>query len=247
MKKLIIHIPHASTHFPFKTGFVVDDTTLEKEVLKLTDWYTDELFHSDKDIIVAARFSRVFCDVERFPEDHNEVMAKYGMGVLYTRCDDGTLIRILNDQLRRRIINDYYWEHHKKLAEAVSSQLKDHGAALIIDAHSFPEKPFYRDLIQDLNRPDLNIGTDAFHTPDALSEFSMNFFKERGYTVEINRPYSGTIVPAPFYCKNPKVHSIMLEVNRRLYLENGNEKKLEKFEKIKKIINEYFGKVLDFY
>ena len=83
MTKLILHIPHSSDLIPDKKGYAVDKKTLDKEVIKLTDWYTDDLFSRDDSIIVKADFSRVFCDVERFSDDKQEVMSKFGMGVLY--------------------------------------------------------------------------------------------------------------------------------------------------------------------
>ena len=44
MQHLILHIPHASENIPFKKGFVIDDTKIKEEILKLTDWFTDDLF-----------------------------------------------------------------------------------------------------------------------------------------------------------------------------------------------------------
>ncbi|MFM1777362.1 MAG: hypothetical protein RLZZ260_929 [Actinomycetota bacterium] len=70
-------------------GYVTDEKFLEKEMLKLTDWYTDDLFDSKDDEIIRADFSRIFCDAERFTDDEQEVMAKFGMGVLYEKTDDG--------------------------------------------------------------------------------------------------------------------------------------------------------------
>ncbi len=66
---------------PLKEGYVVDLASLEKEVLKLTDWYTDDLFYSNDDEMIKADFSRIFCDSERFTDDSQEIMAQYGMGV----------------------------------------------------------------------------------------------------------------------------------------------------------------------
>jgi hypothetical protein len=62
-------------------GYVVDKKILDQEIIKLTDWYTDELFFFEDSIIIRADFSRIFCDTERFSEDSQEVMAQYGMGV----------------------------------------------------------------------------------------------------------------------------------------------------------------------
>ena len=47
-KKIILHIPHSSTKISLYDGYLVDSTVLDKEILKLTDWYTDDLFYSDK-------------------------------------------------------------------------------------------------------------------------------------------------------------------------------------------------------
>ena len=96
MTNLILHIPHSSDKIPFDTGYVVDRKVLDQEIIKLTDWYTDDLFLFEDSIIVKADFSRIFCDTERFSDDSQEVMAKYGMGVLYEKSDDGSVIREIN-------------------------------------------------------------------------------------------------------------------------------------------------------
>lgn len=82
-QKLILHIPHSSTKIPIMEDYVVSYKTLDDEMLKLTDWYTDDLFYSSEDEMVVAEFSRIFCDPERFADDSMEIMAQYGMGVLY--------------------------------------------------------------------------------------------------------------------------------------------------------------------
>ena len=87
MKQLILHIPHSSVKIPLLNGYIINDALLTSEILKLTDWYTDDLFHSGNDIMVTADFSRLFCDPERFSDDKQEIMSQYGMGVLYEKTD----------------------------------------------------------------------------------------------------------------------------------------------------------------
>jgi N-formylglutamate amidohydrolase len=70
--KIIRHIPHSSTNIPLTEGFVVDEKYLANEMLKLTDWCTDDLFYSVDDEMVKAEFSRIFCDPERFTDDAQE-------------------------------------------------------------------------------------------------------------------------------------------------------------------------------
>jgi N-formylglutamate amidohydrolase len=241
-KKIILHIPHASAKIPFQEGYLVGKDILEKEMLKLTDWYTDDLFDSADDILVRADFSRVFCDAERFADDKREPMAKYGMGVLYEKLENGKPLRRINPYLRRRILNNFYWQHHQMLNEAVNEQLEMTGTALIIDCHSFPDRPLNRDLDQNPDRPDFNLGTDPFHTPEYLTDASIEYFRNKGYSVKINRPYSSTMVPLSHYHKNKNVKSVMLEVNRGLYLEEDSNKKSADYDKIKKVISGFIEK-----
>jgi N-formylglutamate amidohydrolase len=130
-------------------------------------------------------------------------------------------------------------KNHEKLDQAVNNQLESNGKALIVDCHSFPSNPLIRDLSQEKNRPDFNIGTDSFHTPDYLIEISKDFFKNNGYTLGIDWPYSGSIVPLKYYHKSKNVESIMLEINRALYLNEPGNQKSSNYLAVKEIINEY--------
>jgi N-formylglutamate deformylase len=239
MKSIILHIPHSSINIPNKNGFVLSKEEIDSELLKLTDWYTDDLFYSPKDISIKANFSRLFCDTERFVDDDQEVMAKYGMGVLYEKTDDGRLLRVVSPELRAIVIKQYYWVHHNKFTQVVERQLKENGTAMILDCHSYPSSPIIRDLDQNPNRPDFNIGIDSFHTPQSLVDISKEFFGSRGYSLGINWPYSGCIVPLKFYQKEKNVKSIMLEINRKLYLEEPTNTKSKQYGTIKEITSEF--------
>jgi N-formylglutamate amidohydrolase len=238
-KKLILHIPHASTRIPFMDGYVADEKSLEKEMLKLTDWHTDDLFDSTDDEVIRADFSRIFCDAERFTDDEQEVMSKFGMGVLYEKTDDGQLMRNVSQALRKKILPEFYCKHHAQFNEAVNNQLNHFGKALIIDCHSYPSIPLHRDLDQTPNRPDFNIGTDTFHTPPHLVKLAESFFENTGYTLGVDKPYSGAIVPLEHYHKNKNVQSIMLEINRALYLNEPGNEKSSNYAKIKMVTQEF--------
>ena len=241
MKKLILHIPHSSTIIPFKEGYCISDEMLHQEILKLTDWYTDDLFENDIDSSIKAPFSRIFCDTERFSDDSQEIMAKYGMGVLYEKTDTGEPLRIVTPELRKNILDNYYWNHHNRLTQSVQLQLEQFGSAKIVDCHSFPHKPLTRALDQSDFRPDFNIGTDAFHTPQKWIEASVKFFEEKGYSLGVDKPYEGTIVPMDYYQKDKNVQSIMLEINRRLYLQEPSNEKSNQYQKTKQVVQEFLN------
>lgn len=243
MKKLILHIPHSSTIVPIKEGYILGDEMLEAEILKLTDWYTDDLFESENDLAVVAGFSRIFCDPERFSDDAEEVMSKVGMGVLYETADNVSAMRKVSPELRKRILDQYYWVHHAALDAAVKGQLEQDGKALIVDCHSYPDIPLLRDLSQDGQRPDFNIGTDPFHTPQSLIDLSQKFFASKGYSLGVDWPYSGSIVPMAYYQKDKNVQTIMLEINRKLYLKENTNEKSEGYEEVKKVVKEFLDVV----
>lgn len=239
MKQLILHIPHSSTVIPILDGYVTSHDKIQQEIIKLTDWYTDDLFNSQVDYKIVAPFSRIFCDVERFADDELEIMSKVGMGVLYEKLDSDELLRKVSPKLREKILTDYYWKHHDSLTTKVEEQLKINGECLIIDCHSFPSTPLLKAINQNKNTPDFNIGTDSFHTPKKYIEASITYFENLGFSLGVDWPYSGSIVPMKYYQKDKKVTSIMLEVNRRMYMNEPTNEKSQGYQKTKDIVQEY--------
>lgn len=217
----IFHIPHSKTEIPdqFKSDFVSAEI-MEHEIRLLTDFATDEIFTIGSLSKVVFPYSRIFCDVERL-DDENEVMFKYGRGFYYTKTDSGEILRENLNGSKEAIYNDYYLKHHNALTNLVDQKLKDGVSPVIVDCHSFADTPFKSDIEQGGERPDFCIGTDAFHTPKWLVDMAFTFLSNQGYSVKINYPYVGTIVPMKHYQVNENVRSIMIEINRNLYMEDG--------------------------
>jgi N-formylglutamate deformylase len=219
MKNIILHIPHSSSYIPkeVRDQFILSDSELQKEIELMTDWYTDEIFDLPDCKKVKFPVSRLVVDPERFQDDNLEPMAKLGMGVMYTHTNDGKkLRRKLSMKEKKNLINTYYIPHHKRLTIAVENMLVRFGECLIIDCHSFPKVPLPYET--DLLRPDICIGTDKFHTPGEMTIEIKKHFERKGLNVVINRPFSGALVPMKFYSKNKRVKSVMIEINRGLYL-----------------------------
>ena len=231
---MIVHIPHASTWIPPEERplFLGEKLLREREVM--TDWYCDELF-ARKGTGLVYPVSRLVCDPERFREDADEPMSAVGMGALYTRCSDGAPLRSLPDGERERLLRRYYDPHHEALERLVRRELEERGHALILDGHSFYPVPLPYEPDRRRDRPDFCVGTDAFHTPRYLAETLLDFLRRRGYSAEENSPYGGSIVPLHFYRREARVHSIMLEVNRALYLENGTDRS-SRFGEIRAVV-----------
>ena len=145
--RIVFHVPHASIHFPFQEGFTRPEL-IPPEVAKLTDHFTDQIFSCEGVEQLAAGFSRVFCDVERFYPDDREPMAKKGMGFYYSQTDDGTFFR-QEGVWKQCVYQDFYLPHHQRLEASVSKRLEDGGQCLILDGHSFSSVPFLREEDQN--------------------------------------------------------------------------------------------------
>jgi N-formylglutamate amidohydrolase len=178
----------------------------------MTDHHTDRLFDLPGAHRCVFPVSRLVVDPERFIDDPIE---SFGMGVVYTHTAAGEALRAISEIDRLALINSYYHPHHTALTRMADECLEKHNQCLIIDCHSFPAQPLPYE--NDLNRPDICIGTDAFHTQPELEATLVNSFQEYGYSVAINSPFAGSLVPIDFYRKEPRVQSIMVELNRGLY------------------------------
>ena len=246
MNKVVVHIPHCSTHIPekYKELFTVDEEKINKELLLITDSYTDELFEHENSIVFPV--SRLVCDVERFRNESDEEMTAKGMWVCYEKTSDGKPLKICSDEHKKEILTRYYDVHHKKLTEAIELALEEHGECIIVDAHSFSSTPLPHEPSQETPRPDFCIGTDDFHTPYQLLEFCKDFFEAKGYSVGINQPFSGTVVPMDYYGKNKQVQSVMIEINRSLYMNEQTGERNEKFEDIKQLISTFLTDISNY-
>ena len=220
---MILHLPHASTLIPedLKNDFLLSDQDLQEELNRITDHATDQIFQQafPKANAIVFPVSRLVVDPERFSDDSQEPMSRVGMGVTYTR---GSLRQPLREQLTKakhqELLERYYIPHHQKLTDAVEESLLANGYCLIIDGHSFPALPLPYELNQTAFRPDFCLGTDDFHTSEELVERVETILESCGYSTARDQPFNGTIVPKKHYRKDHRVQSLMIEINRWLYL-----------------------------
>lgn len=235
---VVIHIPHASRKIPFdiRSSLVLSDNDLEEELIKMTDAYTDELFDGNDMGAHTIIFpvSRLVLDPERFLDDDQEVMSGLGMGVIYTRTSSGQRLRHPpTHEERAALIDRYYRPHHQRFEAYVAACVDVFGRCMIIDCHSFPSVALPYELDQSSIRPDICIGEDSFHTPEWLRDMICDKFEKIGYSTAINKPFAGTIVPLAYYQKEPSVLSIMMEVNRKLYMDESTGLKNSGFKSVK--------------
>ena len=247
--RVIVHIPHSSTNIPkqFRREFLPEKEKLHSELLCMTDWYTDELFACADCLAIVHQYSRLVCDPERFLDPDKEMMWQKGMGMYYTRMSDGDLLK-RSPLSSSEGLQAYgkalkiYQQHHARLRTAVQHQLKLFGRALLIDGHSFSATvlPYEPKENHHLKRPDICLGSDAVFTPNPLLATAEEYFTKEGLEVAVNTPFAGAIVPEPFYSlQDKRVQSLMIEVNRSLYMDERTRKKKETFDEMKDVVQRF--------
>lgn len=239
MSYILFHVPHSSLKIPkiYWNICIKDKDYIESVDIKLSDYLTDRLLPTKCNKLIF-KYSRIFCDVEKFKDDSKEIMSKKGMGVIYTKDYDDVILTLPTKKYKTRIIKSYYDKYHNKLDKIVTNILNKYHKCIIIDFHSYSDIMVNR-LFNSTNNPDICIGIDSFYTDDKLTELTINHFKKYGYSVEINKPYSGTIIPNKYLnkrCNN--LQSIMIEINKKCYLNNKDD-----FNKLKKCIEDYYDKL----
>ena len=237
----VIHLPHANVEIPQKylNDYLLSEEELSANIYQYADYRTDELYKFFLQNIesVVNPYSRLFMDPERFFDDERESMQKkYGLGWFYENAILSQ--KPLRDKKHKKEIEKYYHEHHKKLTELVEKKLKLYGRCTIIDCHSFSDERYW---FHEKNSalPDICIGYDKYHKDTKLVETIEDVFQD--YNLNINKPYAGSLVPNKFYMNDSRVKSVMIEINKKLYLETDNITKNKNFKTIQNRIKSIYG------
>ena len=203
-KRIVLNEPHASIEGLYDNQLSfwnIDERFINDIVLKWTDWHTDFLFHgyrSENVKTVRFPYSRFIVDAERLWDDPLE---QHGQGIVYKQFDGYT--RTVPEENEKQLLGLWHW-HQERLRDNLCE------GALLLDCHSFPSEMSDVDICigynEDWSKP--NKGT---------IELAVSLFEDSGYKVGINEPYSNSETPdCPF-----TYQSMMLEVNKKAYMEDG--------------------------
>lgn len=238
---VLVSIPHASSKVPEEVAEYM--ALSEEELLGYTDLYTDQIFRIPKVHLVQSDISRVIVDVNRAPDDISKEYEQAAEGVMvHTTWDGKSVYKEEPSQEQVEVlIKKYHDPFHEKIDEAIPK------AQFLIDGHSY--LPMGPKLKKDSGqpRPDINLGNLNFSTCSRVhTVFFRDFFQERGYTVNINFPYTGKYILG-HHCHRRRippflVPGIQIEVNQGLYV------KEDSYDPIPERIEEFhaiFGKLID--
>ncbi len=229
-KQLLLHVPHSSTLFPRESRFSFDDLDFDERLL--IDYYTDELFVpkglSEQISHAVFPYCRLFCDVERLMNDPLEMK---GLGFCYFRevpTGDGLSVA-LRTFGSRQVAFEHYVDFHAEVAKQLFRCGDD---SLLIDCHSFSSLP----NLLNPTPPDIDIcigfNEDVTRPDQTVIGNIVEYFKSLGYKVGINEPFSNSkTFDVPI-----RYHSLMIEVNKRLYMDEQTLEQSDGFFKLREEI-----------
>jgi N-formylglutamate deformylase len=224
LSPVVLHVPHASRRVPesARERILLDDLALAAELDRMTDTDTDllavraALAAGERPWIFENLVSRLVVDPERFPDEREEMLA-VGMGAVYTRTSHGEVLRAEDPAYTRSLLAEFFDPYARAMTDLVENRLAETGRAVIIDVHSYPSQALPYELHGAGVRPAVCLGTDGFHTPDALAGAARAAFGACG-EITLNWPFSGCYVPLRHYGANREVSALMIEIRRDGYL-----------------------------
>ena len=202
--RIVLNEPHASIEGLYDNQLSfwnIDEHFINDIVLKWTDWHTDFLFHgyrSENVKTVRFPYSRFIVDAERLWDDPLE---QHGLGIVYKQFDGYS--RTIPEENEKQLLGLWHW-HQQRLRDNLCE------GALLLDCHSFPNEMSDVDICIGFNE-------DWSKPSKETIELAVSLFEDSGYKVGINEPYSNSETPdCPF-----TYQSMMLEVNKKAYMEEG--------------------------
>jgi N-formylglutamate amidohydrolase len=134
----------------------------------------------------------------------------------------------VDDALRR--IETLYKPYHRALRRLVTTVHRDFGAAILVDCHSMPSTAGTKD---ERPRADVVIG-DRYGTScvAAVADTVEQTLRDLGYLVSRNKPYAGGFITEHYGNPAAGFHSIQLEVNRALYMDERRYEPVASFARL---------------
>src|SRR5690606_10077347 len=128
-------------------------------------------------------------------------------------------------------IGTYHQPYHQALAGQIEAAYEHFGVVWHLNLHSMPSNS-YEVLEIDTDKPlaDFVLGDRDGTTCDpTLLGIIEDFLRERGYTVARNDPFKGVALIARMGRPDDNRHSLQIEVNRALYMDEASYEKSSNF------------------
>jgi N-formylglutamate deformylase len=247
---LVLDSPHSGTEYP--GDFL---PAVSREVLRQAeDSYVDELYASGPAqgaTLIAARFARSYIDPNRSLLDIDAALmeaawpgpaapsrkTELGVGLIWRVLDSGESIysrKLSVEEVRARIVR-YHQPYQRAVKDALDAAHDHFGAVWHLNLHSMPAvSGRISDEGPGKPRADFVLGDrDGTTCEPEFTAAVAGRLRDMGYEVKINDPYKGVELVRAFSDPRERRHSLQIEVNRRLYMDERTREKAPGFGGLK--------------
>lgn len=261
---LVLDSPHSGFEFPADFDAIVS----EEELRDGEDCFVDELYAPATELgvpLLAATFPRTYLDPNRHRGDvdlelveggvwpHEYVpsgKARIGKALVWRTLDDGRPIygrRLKVDEILARIERCHV-PYHAALREQLDAGHAKHGVVYHINCHSMNAvSGVMGEGGAGRKRADFVLGDRDGTTCDpAFTDFVRSVLESMGYNVKVNDPYKGVELVRAFGDPRAGRHSLQIEINKRLYMDEDTRRKHAGFETLQKHLMQMVEAILDY-
>jgi N-formylglutamate deformylase len=247
---LVLDSPHSGEDYPDDFEYACAFATLRRAV----DTHIHELFARAPALgapLLAARFPRAYIDPNRSPLDIDPELidgvwpgrtapgekTRLGLGLVWRKIKAGTPVyarKLTVEEVWRRI-ETCYLPYHAELQRLTDRAYARWGCVYHVNCHSMPAVGDRETSADGASvRPDFAIGDrDGTTAEPALTAFVVDFLRGLGYDARANDPYKGVEIVRRHGRPAENRHSIQIEVNRRLYMDEDTRLPNASFAKTK--------------
>jgi len=263
---VVFDSPHSGTCYPSDFRHVCDPC----ELRRAEDTHVEKLFDFAPALGIAwieATFPRSYVDVNRSeheidpdmieggwphplpadPEQWRKV--RLGKGLIWKLTDDGQPLydhRLKVAEVMWRI-QRCWLPYHTALQQAIEQAHERHGRVIHVNCHSMPSvAASHATEHPGAHHPDFVLGDrDGSTAAGALARRLAEFLHSSGYSVAVNHPYKGVELVRRYSDPLRGRHSLQLEINRRLYMDEGTLDLHEGSEPLKRDLRRMAEMVLE--
>ncbi len=226
------------------------------ELRSSEDAFVDQLIAAAPDYgapILAANFSRAYVDANRaaneldpalifdVPRQKTNARVAAGLGVLPRIVADGKVIQAGKITLTaaEARLKECYFPYHRALENLVGQQKQKFGLCLLFDFHSMPQAALKAVPQKQGHMPDIILGDRFGLSCDRwLTDSVEQIFSRAGFVVARNAPFAGGYITRHYGKPKKAVHTIQIEINRSLYMDEKRLLPLPEFEKFRNRISD---------
>lgn len=255
---IIIDIPHSGRDYPNDFNYALGDLDMKKAEDRFVDLLIEPA-HRLGIAMVIANFPRTYIDpnrpiddldpdvIEDFVKLNKPVSdhSKRGIGLIRRLVKGKELYKkkLSLEEVERRI-ETCYKPYHAAIEELISDRLQINGQVWHINLHSMPNDaapPISSATPLNIftKKADFEIGDRDGKTCDpAFSKYVYQYLQKKDYSIVSNVYYKGVEIVGRYGQPDNGIHSLQLEINKSLYLNERTQEKGKHFSEIEDILFE---------